>query len=275
MQNIGELTNDGVEVTLFLNPIKSSNPNGFNWNADFNISFNNNQITKLPNGEDILNGSQIFREGEPIRSIFMQRWAGVNPDDGTPQWIDTDADGGEIITGTYSQADRFIVGNAEPTFIAGLNNTFTWKGISLSAFFYTAQGHSIYNSSRRFIESDGQRYGWNHLVAAGENFWQQPGDIAERPQPRLGGNNAANSRSTRYLEDASFIRLRNVNLGYRLPRTLTDKWGLGAVSIYAQGVNLWTITDYSGFDPEADEDGSEFFRYPVGMSLTFGMDVTF
>ncbi len=270
-QNLGELENSGVEVTLNFNPVRAKQPGGFNWNADFNISFNNNQITSLPGGEDILNGTQIYREGEPIRSIYMQRWAGVNPADGTPQW---DTEEGEV-TGTYNQADRFIVGNAEPTFIAGLNNTFSFKGVTLSAFFYTAQGHDIYNSSRRFIESDGQRFGWNHIAAAGQNFWRNPGDVAERPQPLVGGNANANANSTRFLEDASFIRLRNVTLGYQLPRTLVDRLNLGRVNVYAQGVNLWTITDYSGFDPEADEDGSEFFRYPVGASITFGLDVTF
>lgn len=271
LRNVGEMENSGVEITLDLLPIVAKQPGGFNWNANFNISFNQNQITKLPEGEDILNGSQIFREGEPIRSIYLQKWAGVNPDDGTPQWETEEGD----LTGNYSSADRFIVGNAEPTFVAGLNNTFTFKGISLSAFFYTAQGHSILNSSRRFIESDGQRFGWNHIAAAGQNYWTQPGDIAERPQPLVGGNNNANATSTRYLEDASFIRLRNVTLGYRLPRSVTDRLNLGGVNMYVQGVNLWTLTDYSGFDPEADEDGSEFFRYPVGQSLTFGLDVTF
>jgi hypothetical protein len=185
-----------------------------------------------------------------------------------------DADGNISTTGAYTEADRRIVGNAEPDWIGGLTNTFSFKGVTLSAFFYTAQGHELYNSSRRFIESDGQRYGWNHIVEAGDH-WENPGDIAERPQPLLGGNNAANSNSTRYLEDASFIRLRNIQLGYRLPNSLLDKIGLGGVHLYLQGQNLWTSTNYSGFDPEASENGSEFFRYPVGKSITFGADINF
>ncbi len=270
-QNLGEIENSGVEVTLGLVPLQSAAPDGFNWNIDFNISFNQNEVISLPGGEDIVNGRQLLREGEPIRSFFMQKWAGVNPADGTPQW-ETEEGG---TTGSYNQADRFLVGNAEPTFIAGLNNSFSFKGFTLSAFFYAAQGHSLYNASRPFIESDGQRFGWSHLTLAGENFWQNPGDEAERPQPLVGGNNAANATSTRFLEDASFIRLRNASLGYSLPKSVTDRLNLGRVFIYAQGVNLWTITDYSGFDPEANESGDEFFRYPVGASLTFGLDVTF
>jgi hypothetical protein len=83
------------------------------------------------------------------------------------------------------------------------------------------------------------------------------------------------SRSTRYLEDGSFIRLRNLNVGYSLPKSITDRLNIGRAFLYLQGVNLWTQTNYSGFDPEADEDGDEFFRYPVGKSLTFGLDITF
>jgi hypothetical protein len=228
-------------------------------------------VLALPDGEDINDGRQIRREGEPFRSFFMQRWAGVNPADGTPQW--ETAEGG--VTGSYNQAERFIVGNAQPDYIAGLNNTFSFKGFTVSAFFYTSQGNEIYNGSRPFIESDGARFGWSHLALAGQNFWMNPGDQAERPQPLVGGNNASTASSTRYLEDGSFIRLRNLNVGYSLPKSITDRLNIGRAFLYLQGVNLWTQTNYSGFDPEADEDGDEFFRYPVGKSLTFGLDITF
>lgn len=273
-QNIGEMENYGLEITLFASPIKSATPGGFNWNTDFNISWNRNEILALPDGEDIINGSQLYREGKPIRGFFVREWAGVNPADGTPLWY-SNREESDATTGSYNSAARRAIFNAEPDFIAGWTNTFTFKGISLSAFLYAAQGHQIYNSSRRFIESDGQRLGWNHIVEAAEDTWQNPGDQVSRPQPLPGGNNASNSFSTRYIEDASFIRLRNITLGYSLPKSLTDRLNLSRVSLYVQGVNLWTATDYSGFDPEADEDGVEFFRFPVGKSITFGMDVTF
>jgi hypothetical protein len=102
-----------------------------------------------------------------------------------------------------------------------------------------------------------------------------PGDQVEKPQPLVGGNSASTATSTRFLEDASFIRLRNLTAGYALPKSITDRLNVGRVFFYAQGVNLWTQTDYTGFDPEGDEDGNEFFRYPVGKSLTFGLDITF
>ena len=267
-QNIGELQNTGVEVNLNFRPFDS--PTGFNWNIDLNVAFNENEITKLPDGEDILNGSQIWSEGQPVRAFFMREWAGVNPDDGSPLWLTEEG----ATTSNYNAANRRIIGNAAPDWVGGLTSNMSYKGISLTAFLYTAQGHEIYNSSRRFIESDGQRFGWNHIVEAADH-WMQPGDNATRPLPRAGGNQASNNRSTRFLEDASFIRLRNVSLGYRLPNTLMQKMKMQSVFFYVQGQNLWTQTDYSGFDPEADEDGVEFFRYPVGRIFTFGLDVTF
>ncbi len=151
----------------------------------------------------------------------------------------------------------------------------SYKGIMFSFFFNYVQGNDVFNSSRRFIESDGQRFGWNHLVVAGEDTWQNPGDVTSRPQGLVGGNNQANSSSTRYLEDGSFVRLRNVTLGYSLPQSILGNTGLHGVNIYVTGQNLWISTDYTGFDPEMDENGSEFFRYPVGRTFTFGLDLTF
>jgi TonB-linked SusC/RagA family outer membrane protein len=269
LQNVGEIENSGVEVNFNLYPV--TNPDGFSWTISGNFAANDNKILSLPEGEDILPGnSQLWREGFATRTFFMQEWAGVNPADGTPLW--RTEEGG--VTGNYGQADRLIVGSAIPDFTAGLTNTFTFKNVTFSTFFYTAQGHEIYNASKSFLDSDGRRFGWVHITDALDH-WKQPGDISERPQPLSGGNAGAANTSSRYLEDGSFIRLRNVLLGYRLPSSITEKLKLGGVNVYVQGVNLLTITDYSGIDPEADEDGNEFFRYPVGKSLTFGLDINF
>ena len=269
-KNLGKVRNTGVEGTLHLVPFKSTRSDGFEWNLDFNISFNKNKVLELPNGEDIINGVQVYREGEPIRAFYLRKWAGVNPADGSPLWA---VEGGGV-TGTYSQATRFVIGNAEPDFIAGLTNSFSFKGFSLSAFFYTAQGQELYNQSKSFMDSDGLRFGWVHIKEAADH-WKQAGDISARPKPLSGGNKSAASISTRYLEDGSYIRLRNVVLAYSLPAAWMRKAKMQGVTLYAQGQNLWTQTKYSGLDPEADEDGNEFFRYPVGKSITFGIDVTF
>ncbi|NNE16296.1 MAG: TonB-dependent receptor [Saprospiraceae bacterium] len=272
LRNIGEIQNSGVELSLKADIINSEE---FNWNVNFNIGFNRDEITSLPDGEDIDNGSQIWRVGEPIRSFSIRSWAGVNPADGTPLWHTTDDEGNiNGITGVYNDADELIVGNATPDFTAGLRNQFSYKGIYLDAFFYTAQGHELYNASKPFIDSDGSRFGWVQIVEAADH-WRQPGDISERPLPLTGGNNNSNNTSTRYLEDASFIRLKTLTLGYTLPRSISENLKISNANFYLTANNLWTQTKYSGIDPEADEDGSEFFRYPVGKSLSFGLDVTF
>ncbi len=271
-QNIGQVKNSGFEFAV--NSVNFDNE--FKWTTNFNISYNKNEVVKLNDGEDILDGSQIIREGESIRSWYVQQWAGVNPADGTPLWLTADDDDNPSDpTGNYGQAGRFIIGNALPDFTGGFTNNLSYKGFDLSIFFYFVYGNEVYNNSRRFIESDGQRYGWNHLVDAGQDYWQQPGDNALRPQPLQGGNNSSNSRSTRYIEDGSFLRLRNVTFSYNFPFDWIDRAGFQSIRLYVQGQNLWTLTDYSGFDPEMDETGSEFFRYPVGKSFTFGVDLTF
>jgi TonB-linked SusC/RagA family outer membrane protein len=267
-QNLGKIQNRGLEFQITTDNLNSKD---VRWTTDFNITLNRNKILELNNGEDIPNGSQLLREGEHIRSWYLQKWAGVNPANGTPLWYRADG----TLTGTYAQAGRFLVGNPEPRYLGGLNNTVSYKGFSLNAFFYFAVGHEVYNQSRAFIESDGARFGFSVWDKAATDFWTEPGDIASRPQPRVGGNNASNSASTRYLENGSYLRLRNVVLSYNIPSSIVSKAGFKNARVYAQGQNLLTITEYTGFDPEMDESGNEFFRYPVGKSYTFGVELTF
>ena len=266
LRNIGELNNRGLEATVAATIIDRK----FKWNVDFNISFNRNEVVALNDTADIPNGRQIIRIGEPIRSWYIREWAGVNPADGTPLW--RDSEGG--VTGSYNDAPREIVGNAEPDFFGGFTNTFSFAGVQVSAFFYFMQGHEIYDGTRFFIDSDGARVGWSHPRYVADR-WRQPGDIAERPQAILGGNNQANSTSTRFLSDGSYVRLRNLTVAYTLPGTLMQKLGLNGARVFIQGQNIWTYTDYIGFDPELAENGEEFFRYPNGKAWTGGLELSF
>jgi len=276
LRNIGKIENSGIEGTL-----STVNTIGVvKWTTDFNITAQTSKVIDLPNNNaDIIpgfvagatSGLNIYRAGQPVTSFYMREWAGVNPADGTPLW--KTIDGGT--TGSYAAASRFIAGNYTPKFMGGLNNTVTYKGISLAVFFYYSYGNQVYNQSRAFIESDGQRFGWNHLLAAGSDYWRAPGDIVSRPRPINGGNNSSNSVSSRYLEDGSYIRLRNVQLGYNIPTNVYSKYGFKNIRVYVQGQNLLTFTNYSGFDPEMDATGAEFFRFPVAKSYTAGIEVTF
>ncbi len=264
-RNIGEVQNKGIEFTVSTQNLVGE----FNWTTDFNISANRSKVSKLNEGADIPNGTQIIREGEPIRSFYLREWAGADPATGAPRW--KDGKGG--YTSSYSAAPRTIVGNAEPDFYGGLTNTFRYKGLELSAFFYFVQGGQVYNQTRSLLESDGTRFGMNQSAAVLDH-WMEPGDISSRPKPSL-ASTSSTSASTRWLEDGSYVRLRNVVLAYNLPSHLISKAKLSSVRVYAQGQNLLTFTDYSGFDPELAEDGTEWFRYPNGKSLTFGVDFGF
>ncbi|MEI9921972.1 MAG: TonB-dependent receptor [Bacteroidota bacterium] len=270
LRNIGRVRNHGIEGTLSTVNVEGA----VRWTTDFNITINRSKILELPDGADIIDpnvAGQLFRQGQPLNSFYLRQWAGVNPADGTPLW--RTADGGT--TGSYAAATRFIVGNSQPRFMGGFNNTVTYKGFTLSVFFYYALGHQIYNQSRSFMEDDGARFGWNHLVTAGEDYWKKPGDIVSRPKPINGGNNSSSSPSSRYIENGSYLRLRNVLLSYSLPTNVLGTSAFRGARVYVQAQNLLTWTKYSGFDPEIDASGSEFFRYPVGKSVTGGIELTF
>jgi TonB-linked SusC/RagA family outer membrane protein len=267
--NIGKIRNSGVELQLVTRNVVGGKE-GVSWTSTFLYTANRNEVVSLPSGTDIIQGFQILREGEPIRSFYLRDYQGADPETGQPTWLTEEG----TLTSSYGEANRRIVGNAVPKWFGSFINTVSYKGIDFSALLYIVQGNSLYNNTRRITDSDGAFFGFNQSAATLEDRWQQPGDIATRPQALLGGNRNANQASTRYLEDGSYIRLRNVSLGYTLPTSLLSKAKIAGVRVYAQATNLFTITKYTGFDPEADEEGTEFFRYPNGRAITFGLDIS-
>ncbi|PIY10647.1 MAG: hypothetical protein COZ18_05660 [Flexibacter sp. CG_4_10_14_3_um_filter_32_15] len=267
--NIGKIRNRGVEVQVVTRNVVGGKE-GVSWTSTFLFTANRNEVVELPGGLDIVQGTQVLREGEPVRSFYLRDYQGANPETGEPQWLTEEG----TLTSSYGEANRRIVGNAVPKWYGSFINTVSYKGIDFSALLYFVQGNDLYNDTRRIADSDGAFFGLNQSTATIEDRWQQPGDIATRPQALLGGNRNANQPSTRFLEDGSYIRLRNVTLGYTLPTSILSKAKLSGVRVYVQGTNLWTATNYTGFDPEADEAGTEFFRYPNGKALTFGIDIS-
>jgi TonB-linked SusC/RagA family outer membrane protein len=266
LRNVGAMENKGIEFMLTANVIQST----FNWDVDFNLSANRNKVLTLNNGEDIIDDTKIRREGEAYQSFYMAEWAGVNPATGTPMWFDKD---GNIVE-KYTQADKEIVGTADPKFFGGITNAFDYKGITLSFMFYYQYGNKIYNSVSRITESDGAFSGWNQ-DAKQLDRWQKPGDYAPNPRRVDGNPTSSNAMSTRWLEDGSFLRLRNATLAYKFPSQIIEKAKLGSLRIYVQGTNLWTLTNYTGLDPEVDLNGTSWFVYPNSRTITFGIDLGF
>lgn len=260
MQNIGSIRNRGVEFTVNATPIVTKD---FEWSISFNISHNKNKFLKLNNNEDvILDNNRIYRVGEDILSIYTYKWAGVDPEDGNPMWYAKD---GSTVK-DYTKAEKQIVGSASPDFFGGLTNTFKIKNFDVSALLYFSQGNDISDSTLAMLNGFGQR-NWFNQSEDMVNRWQKPGDITDVPKVVFGDTKRA-PFSSRYVYDGSYLRLRNLNVGYTLP------W-VDGLRVYFQGTNLLTFTSYKGLDPEVGIDGNPWFGYPVAKTITFGIDYKF
>ncbi len=272
--NIGEVENSGFEFDI--NSVNVNTASGFRWASTFNISFLKNEVVSLLDPEPILQGfASAIIEGEPLNTFFAYEFLGVNPATGDAIYTDTDGNG--IINAN----DQKVVGNYQPDFLGGLTNSFSYKGISLDVFFQFIQGVDVFNNTRAFQEHLGSAgWGMNSNVL---RRWRQPGDITDIPRAAtsatIGLNNADN---TRFLEDGSYLRLKNITLGYDLPNSLISKAGLRSVRVYVTGQNLLTFTEYSGADPEVNvfdntstSQGTDFLTYPQSKMMLFGINVGF
>ena len=276
MDNVGTVNNKGIELAIDADII---NTRDLNWNLGFNVGFNKNKVVYLPNGE-FRQGNQIVKEGQDIFTWNMPIWAGVDPETGSPTWEKIDAETGEkTITTTYSEATFQNAGTSSPKFQGGLNTSLSWKGFTLSATGNFIYGNMIYNSARVSMDSDGAYTDYNmmsHNNGLGWSRWEKAGDIATHPKPKMNGNNDAHMLSTRYLEDGSYFRLKNVTLSYDFPQAWMKKAKMQGLKVYVSGDNLVTVSKFSGMDPEIDtEDGTYDTNYPVPMTVVGGIQITF
>ena len=253
-----ELLNTGLEVSLGLFPVRNDN---FLWQINANFAFYNQEITSIP--DDVVFSNRIWQEGERSDTWFLQRYAGVDPANGNALYLTAD----EATTADYNgDEDRIIVGQRTPDTYGGITNTFEYRGISLSFMVYYSFGADDYFRLGQGLSTDGASFPANQWVYA-LNRWQKPGDITDVPRPLINNPNG-DLVSTRYLFDASYIRLQNVSLGYTLPRVLSEKLGMNDVSVSLNGQNLWVITDFPGFDPTSES-------YPLPRTITFGINLSF
>ncbi len=267
--NLGSLTNKGVELSLNYRILDGD----FKWSVNGNIAYNKNELTNL--GENysdpiLAGGGTALAEGYPIGTFYRVRNAGVNPADGTLLYFDADGN----ITNVYSTANRVLLDKTQdPKYVGGFGTDISYKGFSLNALFTYAADQWRLNGSYGLIE-DTSLAGFLNMSTAVLRAWQQPGDVTDIP-----GYTAASLRisnpTDRYLEDASFLRLRNVSLSYSLNKDMLERTKLFTnVRIYVQGQNLLTFTKWRGFDPESNI-ASTFFEYPTPKTVTVGFDVEF
>ena len=276
MDNVGTVNNKGIEVAVDADIF---NKRDFGWNVGFNIGFNKNKVVYLPNGE-FRQGSQIVREGYDIFTWNLPKWAGVDTETGKPLWEVVNEETGEVTTtSVYNEATYQDVGKSSPLFQGGVNTSIRWKGFTLSATGNFIYGNLIYNSIRQTMDSDGAYVSYNQMSfdnGLGWTRWEKPGNVATHPEVKSLGNNGSNSVSSRYLEDGSYFRLKNVTLSYDFPQAWMKKAKMQGLRIYVSGDNLWTASKFSGMDPEIDtESGVYDTNYPVPMTVVGGIQITF
>ena len=284
--NIGTVNNKGVELAVDADIFDTKD---FNWNLGFNIGYNKNTVVDIPNGQMIQTvssgESQIIKEGQDIFTWYMPKWLGVDPENGNPVWEVVNEDGTKGKTSKYTEATIQSVGTATPKFQGGVNTSLSWKGITLSATGAFVYGNMIYNSVRTTMDSDGVSIDYNQMSidnGLGWSRWEEPGDIATHPKPVQNGNNSAHKTSSRYLEDGSFFRLKNVTLSYQLPHNIIRKAKMQGLRVYVSADNVLTASRFSGMDPEINIEKTDWqlagtygTNYPVPMSVVGGIEITF
>lgn len=277
-QNIGAIRNTGVEFSVDADVLKQKD-----WllNVNMNISHNKNRIKELYGGRPQISGNRRFEEGRDMDELYMAEWAGVNPEDGSPQWFTTDSNGNRVLTSKYTEANnnKVYLGSAAPKIFGGFGASLTWKDLTLNVAFNYSYGNKLYSSGRELLDSDGAYTTYNSInLKKGWSRWENPGDIATHPKAFDGGNNNAHKTSSRYLEDASYLSLRNLSLTYALPSSFTSKIGLKNVNLNFSADNLFTITKYSLISPEVGAAGGTGTAgsslYPLTRKFVFGINLT-
>lgn len=269
-QNIGKMANTGFEMDVNGDIVKTRS--GFTFNLGVNFAYNKNRLLKLYDGADsyLEAGTGTKTEvGRSLGSYFMPRYAGVNAANGDALWYTKE---GEVVN-YYNSDDAVFI---DKLFVAPWNGGFTaafsWKGIELSAFFNWMADKWVINNVRQFVENPNQAEVMQFNQAKRmQNMWRKPGDITDIPRADILRPSFA---TTMVLEDASFLRLKNVTLAYSLPAKVVKKMHLQNLRIYAQGQNLFTWSKFQGFDPENDSNLT-FGRYPTARQFTFGIDIAF
>lgn len=291
--NIGSLENKGFDFSLTTHNLTGK----FKWVTNFNIGYNTNEITDL-GGLDFIPG-QAFGLGAvglgyPVGARFTVPFVGIAASDFTTTVTDPETNsakeilirGGEEIfqnqfgeqTNIYDPNDQVFIGNPNPVWSGGLTNSFSFNNFDISVLVTLATGHDLSNDEQRF-QFNGFGYGWN-MWSSATNRWQQQGDVTD--MQRLTWAPSRNNTSSRVFYDASYARLKDITIGYNLPKRLMQRWHLGSMRVFAKGTNLATFTSYPGWDPEYNRDGAgnvgqgkSWLPSPQAQSISFGLNVSF
>ena len=267
MGNIGAMVNKGFDADVNVKILKS---NDFDWTFKANVNYNKNEITELFAGRDeyiIANTGLKLEVGKPYGEFYMVEYAGVDPRDGKPMWYDIDGN----LTKVYNEErdSKFTGKQRYAPWSGGFGTSFSWKGLSITADFAWQAGKYMTNNDNYFLKNANQGTSFNQAVDM-LNIWTKPGDITDIPKY---GEQV--QFDTHLLEDASFLRMKNLIVQYSFP----EKWmkatkGIQNAKVFFVGRNLFTATKFSGYDPEPDINLVKF-NYPNTRQFVFGMELTF
>lgn len=289
--NTGTVRNAGVEVGItsfnFVNQ-----GDGFNWTTTLNFAYNHNEIKHLPDGKDIYdqNGNLTYNinsVGHPINSFYGYVCEGIFQ---TQEEIDNHAiqtrgsnkydstQPGDIkfkdlnSDGVIDEKDRTFLGSPTPTWTFSLNNKFTIKGFDIELYFQGVAGNKIYNATRASLEA--MSVAQNQVVSVLDR-WREDNPSTSMPRAVANDPNQNARVSDRFIEDGSYLRLKSLTLGYTIPQRLTKKAAMSNVRVYVSGQNLFTLTKYKGIDPEIGGTAIDDNVYPLSMTITAGLSITF
>lgn len=281
-QNVGRIENKGVEIVLNSNNLVGA----FKWNTSLNFARNVNEVKELAPGQTLIDeGSSrqmnVVKVGESIGAFYGAEYAGVDPNNGDALWYINAEGGGRETTNDFTEANFIILGNPNPDFIAGLTNNFSYKGFTLDVTFQGVSGNEIHKQGDIFMACNACWF--DNQTRDQLDSWKNPGDVTNVPEARLGYSNGDPARSSRYLSDGSYIRLRTLTFGYEFPTAVLNRLKLSRLRLYATGQNLLTFTKYDGWDPEVSSDafvtntafGMDFYSAPQPRTITFGLNLGF
>jgi TonB-linked SusC/RagA family outer membrane protein len=301
--NVGRMVNNGLELTISGTPVRTKD---FQWTSSFNITTLNNEVKELAAGNaDIfpatsgLERSSIIRVGESIGSFYAVRTGGVNPANGqrifyyrdgravqynhaapaASRWTFVEG-GGVAPRGVDQASDGMIFGPALPKWTGGWDNTVRYKSFDFNILFFFSGGNYIYNGTKAGLRDNRN---WNSMKTV-TTRWQKAGDQTDIPRVVFGDNisNGSGIVISENVEKGDFLKARNISLGYSLPQSLVSKANMSSFRAYVAVQNAFTITNYTGFDPEVSANGNEngnpsVDRNSVGQArtITVGVNVGF
>ena len=275
--NIGSIRNRGLEFQL---EGVLANTKDFQWTAGFNVAFNRSKVLDLADSEylSVGDGRASSNTGTPVRIVkdktlytfYLRDWYGVNPSTGDPLWYAEDG----TLTSDHNKARYVYEGSPEAKATGGFNTSLTWKGLTLSAFFEFVYGNKVFMASQ--FDLDGADMTGNTTTAS-LGYWEKPGDTGVHPKPVAGAPKAPYKNSTRYLQDGSYTRVKDVTLSYALPERVTKAINMQGLRVYVSALNPYTFHNVKGvMDPELGSLGySMGASHTMVKSLVGGIEVSF